>query len=73
VGRKTFSFPYKEMKKKKRRKISEKGRRGKTAILLRFLSCRCGGMVDAVDSKSTLGNQVLVRVRPSALTKKPFS
>ena len=28
--------------------------------------CRCGGMVDAVDSKSTLGNQVLVRVRPSA-------
>lgn len=23
-------------------------------------------MVDAVDSKSTLGNQVLVRVRPSA-------
>lgn len=24
-------------------------------------------MVDAVDSKSTLGNQVLVRVRPSAI------
>lgn len=28
---------------------------------------RCGGMVDAVDSKSTLGNEVLVRVRSSAI------
>ena len=26
-------------------------------------------MVDAVDSKSTLGNQVLVRVRPSAISR----
>jgi hypothetical protein len=33
--------------------------------------CRCGGMVDAVDSKSTLGNQVLVRVRPSAFLYNP--
>ena len=31
--------------------------------------CRCGEMVDAVDSKSTLGNKVLVRVRSSALLK----
>lgn len=29
--------------------------------------CRCGEMVDAVDSKSTPSNRVLVRVRPSAL------
>lgn len=28
--------------------------------------CRSGGMVDAVDSKSTLGNKVPVQVRPSA-------
>ncbi len=27
---------------------------------------RCGEMVDAVDSKSTLSNKVLVRIRPSA-------
>jgi hypothetical protein len=37
-----------------------------SSLLIRPVLSRCGGMVDAVDSKSTLGNQVLVRVRPSA-------
>ncbi len=31
-----------------------------------WLQCRCGEMVDAVDSKSTSSNRVLVRVRSSA-------
>lgn len=29
--------------------------------------CRCGGMVDAVDSKSTLSNKVQVQVLSSAM------
>ncbi len=31
-----------------------------------FCQCRCGGMVDAADSKSALSNRVLVRVQSSA-------
>lgn len=34
--------------------------------MLYLNSCRCGGMVDAVDSKSTPSNRVLVRVQSSA-------
>ena len=42
-------------------------------IVLYYLStCRCDGMVDVVDSKSTAGDSVPVRVRSPAPCKKPL-
>lgn len=36
------------------------------------MACRCGGMVDAADSKSAPSNRVLVRVQSSAIKPNDF-
>ncbi len=42
----------------------------KKCIILSKHRCRCDGMVDVVDSKSTAGDSVPVRVRPPAPRKE---